>query len=121
MDEQENKNMFIERENKEQDFSQNGQDKPNRNIVGVIVLVIVLLVGGYFVFKNSGSKRLKPQEIIPKPLVTPEVARISEDRLQKELPQDFLKEIPLNGKVKIIESYSATYPNSTVKQSTISF
>ena len=116
---------FLEVENNQnkdnQFLSPDGQNNFSRNTAVVVILVVVILAGGYFIFRNSESKKLKPQEIVPKPLATPEVARVSADNLQKELPQDFPKDIPLNGKVKIIESYSMTYLNSTAKQSTISF
>ena len=108
-----------EQENKEQEFLKDKQNIPNKNVIGV-VLIVVVIVGGYFVFKNQTPKS-KQEEQKPKTVVIPQFARVSANNLQKELPINFPKEIPLNGKTKVLESYSATYPNLTAKQSTISF
>lgn len=87
-------------------------------ITAVVVIIAVLAVVFYAARVVRGPEQGK-QEI--KNIVTPEVVRISEDNLQKEMPQGFPESIPLNGNTKVIESYSATYPNLTAKQSTISF
>jgi len=112
----------MEQNNELQSLSENKQNNPNKNIAAVVVLVIVLVAGGYFIFQNKiwnlKEKRMKD---MPKNVVTPQIARVSANNLQKEMPANFPKEIPLNGKIKVIESYSAAYPNSTTKQSTISF
>lgn len=51
------------------------------------------------------------------PIITPIITQALEGQTAEGLPQDF----PLNGKTKITESYSATYPNSTAKQATVVF
>lgn len=97
------------------------KSSPNKNIIGIIVLIIVLLVGGFFVFKNRIAREPEGEKQEFKNVALPQVARISEDNLQKEMPEGFLESIPLNGKTKVIESYSVTYPNSTAKQATVIF
>ena len=105
----------------DQDYLEN-KNYPNKNIIGIVVLILVLAIGGYFVFKNSGSKKIKPQEVIPKPVATPEIVRIPEDRLQKEMPVGFPKELSFNGKIRTIESYSEGYAqNPNLKQATTKF
>lgn len=121
MNEQENKNMFAKQENETLLSSQNEQNNPNKNVITVVVLILILLIGGFFVYKNKITKKMGQETQEIKTIVTPEVTRVSEDKLQKEMPVGFPKDIPLNGKIKNVESYSATYPNSTAKQATISF
>ena len=93
-------------------------------IIGAVVLIIILLIGGFYVFKNKVWKigQEKQQEIKLKNVVTPQITKIPEDKLQKEMPVGFPKEIPLNGKTKVIESYDAAYAqNQNIKQATINF
>lgn len=86
----------------------------------IAVIIIIAVLGIVFYAARVGRKPEQEKQEI-KNVVTPEVVRISEGNLQKEMPQGFPESIPLNGKTKVIESYSATYPNLTAKQSTISF
>ena len=118
MNEQENKNMFAKQKS---EMPSSLQNNPNKNIIGIVVLIVVLIAGGFFVYKNK-SWKFRKENIIPKNVVTPQVTKVSEDKLQKEMPLGFPKDIPLNGKVKIIESYNAAYAqNQNIKQSTINF
>jgi len=99
------------------------QNLPNKNIIGIVVLVIFLIAGGFFVYKTQTRKQKQEQEnVILKNVVTPEITKILPDKLQKETPLGFPKDILLNGKIKIIESYNASYAqNPNIKQATISF
>ncbi len=99
------------------------QEDSQKN-VKIILLLIVVLLAGYFLYEKSffvKKEENKPQEPIKK-IITPQVTKISEDKLQKELPQSFLLTLPLNGKTKIIESYNLGYTqNPNIKQATTKF
>lgn len=96
----------------------------NLKKISVVVLVVLIVLAGlfYIILSRTGQNQRplektagenKPELKKSEPVIT----RAAE----KTLPDGFLKEIPLGEEIKITESYSAVYPNSTAKQATISF
>ena len=83
-------------------------DPKNRPAFVLVLLAILLIAWSVW---QSEVKREESNIIIPKVTKTPKA------ELGKITPQN----IPLNGKASVVESYSAEYPNSTAKQSTIVF
>ena len=97
---------------KDQDFPTDEQnfilDPKNRPAFILALLAILLIAWSVW---QSEVKREESNIIIPKVTKTPSA------ELGKTTPQN----IPLNGKASVVESYSAEYPNSTAKQSTVVF
>ena len=84
------------------------QNNSNKNIIGIVVLIIVLIAAGFFVYKNQTQKQ-EQENVILKNVVTPEITKILPDKLQKETPLGFPKDILLNGKIKIIPHKNRSY------------
>src|SRR3989344_9217343 len=97
---------------KDQDFPTDEQnfilDPKNRPAFILALLAILLIAWSVW---HSEVKREESNIIIPKVTKTPSA------KLGKTTHQN----IPLNGKASVVESYSAEYPNSTAKQSTVIF
>ena len=90
-------------------------DEPNfilnpKNRPAFILALLAILLIAWSVWQSE-VKREESNIIIPKVTKTPSA------ELGKTTPQN----IPLNGKASVVESYSAEYPNSTAKQSTVVF
>lgn len=86
-----------------------------------IVIGIVVLVGIILLFISNIWQRPKPEvplnKIVPVNIVIPKVTQ----SLLGEITAGFPKDIPLNGKTSVTKSYSATYPNTPAKQSSVEF
>ena len=109
-----------ESENKEQEFLKDKQNIPNKNIIGIVVLIIVLLIGGYFVFKNNLGRigKEEQQEIKKETTIIPKVTQSPKNQLPKGFPEN----IPLNGKKDDFSgSYSLNYQGVEQGQKVIDF
>lgn len=83
-------------------------------IVGIFVLIIAgLLIKNIFGKKNVASDSQNTATNI----VIPDIVRAD----PKKVADGFPKELALNSKIEIIGSYSASYPNSSAKQTTVEF
>ncbi len=87
---------------------------PNQKKIFFIALAAAVIVLAVWIILSlpAGKNGQKEENI-----VTPQITQT----LEGALPEGFPTDIPLNGKTAITQSYSATYPNSTAKQATISF
>lgn len=85
-------------------------------VLGLIVALALISFG-----ISIWSMRQKPiVEKLPNPqnnIVAPKITRA----LPAEIAEGFPKNLALNSKIEITESYSATYPNSSAKQATVEF
>jgi len=84
------------------------------SVIGALLIIgIVWLINSDFGYKNNTGNFQSPSSNI----VTPTIIQSSPG----EVVEGFPKELTLNSKTEITQSYSATYPNSSVKQETVIF
>lgn len=82
--------------------------------IGIFVLIVAgLLIKNSFNKKNSTNNSQNTTTNI----VIPDIVRAE----PKKVADGFPKELALNSKIEIIGSYSASYPNSSAKQTTVEF
>lgn len=80
--------------------------EPTRTIIRLFLLLLIASLAFVFWNMNSATK---------KNIISPIITKTQDYTLSNSFP-DFL---PLNSLERIIESYSASYPNQTAKQSTV--
>ena len=87
-----------------------------QKILIIALALIVVAVASFFLLKP----KLVPEPEGPGPVATssePVIVQAAEG----QLPEGFPADLPLNGKASIAQSYTATYPDSAVKQWTAIF
>lgn len=83
--------------------------------LSIIAAIILALFAAWYLLSTPQQK---PETPAPeRKVVTPVVSMA----LPNKLAENFPKNIPLNAKTKLVQSYSATYPNSPVLQATVVF
>lgn len=95
------------------------QDAPQWRIYGFFVIGILALISIVLLIQNDIGKKNKADNTPDQPdnLIVPNIVRAEPN----EVAEGFPKELVLNSKIEITESYSATYPNSPAKQVTVEF
>ncbi len=87
-------------------------------VAGVVIFATAVAI---FVNQSDffwkGANLRNPQQRQGKNIVIPAIERSASGKIADDFPSD----IPLNDKTKIIESFKATYPNSRVLQSSVTF
>ncbi len=79
----------------------------------LVLLIIVLLIKNSINGRNSVDNPQNP----PDNIVVPNIVRAEPKKVADGFPQ----ELTLNSRTEIIGSYSASYPNSSAKQTTVEF
>ena len=79
-----------------------------------LLAVVIILIFAYIFF--IGSTLEKPQSKLDN-IVTPNITEAP----PQEIAEGFPKDLPLNSKISITQSYEATYPNSSAEHATVEF
>ncbi|MDO8569535.1 MAG: hypothetical protein Q7R89_02030 [bacterium] len=82
-------------------------------VIGIFILVIIILL----IQSSINRKNTQNVETQANNIVVPIIVRAN----PKEVVEEFPETLVLNSKVEIIGSYSATYPDSSAKQTTVEF
>ncbi|MBI2459621.1 MAG: hypothetical protein HYV53_03660 [Parcubacteria group bacterium] len=97
----------------------------SKKIIATFVIITAAVVGLYFSFLLLSSTKPKTVSQANKITESAETTVASTPQITQAKPASlsagFPETIPLEGKTKIVESYSANYQNSAVKQFTVVF
>lgn len=106
--------LEVEKENK---------NNPNKNIITIIVLVALVGVALLGWLTLTGERPKAPESKTPESEVSIEVSPgilLTKTPNREQAPSGF-PDVPLNGKIKVNNSYSLAYQNSNSEQKVIDF